>query len=146
MAEHGHGIGVHLILIADGSVLLGRRENTGFADGWWSVPGGRLEPGEKAAAGAIREAAEELGITIAEADLKFAHACHHLDPDGHARLGLFFTATVWTGSPVNAEPEKCSKLDWHLFDALPANTVDYARTAIQLAGQGVTYSEHGWAA
>lgn len=144
MAERGHGIGVHLILIAEDYVLLGRRENTGFADGWWSVPGGRLEPGEEAKAGVIREAAEELGITIVEADLEFAHACHHLDPDGHARLGLFFTATAWIGQPVNAEPEKCSKLDWHLLDALPSNTVGYARTAIQLAGRGISYSQYGW--
>lgn len=145
MAEHGHGVGVHLILIADGAVLLGRRENTGFADGRWSVPGGRLEH-EAAKLGVIREAAEELGITIAEHDLTFAHTCHHLDPDGRARIGMFFTATVWTGEIVNAEPDKCSKLAWHLLDALPADTVDYARSAILLARQGITYSQHGWPA
>lgn len=144
MAEHGHGIGVHLILIADGRVLLGQRENTGFADGWWSLPGGRLEQNEPASQGAAREAAEELGIQVAEADLSFAHLCHHLDPDGRARMGVFFTATTWEGEPVNAEPDKCSKLAWHLLDALPANTVDYARTAIRLAANGTRYSQHGW--
>lgn len=144
MAEHGHGVGVHLILIADGSVLLGRRENTGFADGCWSVPGGRLEPGEAAERGVIREAAEELGIQIDEADLAFAHLCHHLDPDGKTRLGIFFTATAWQGQPTNREPDKCSKLAWHLLDALPENTVDYARTAIRFAIEGTRYSQHGW--
>lgn len=144
MAEHGHGVGVHLILIADGSVLLGRRENTGFADGCWSVPGGRLEAGEPLKFGAAREAAEELGIEIDEADLEFAHLCHHQDPDGKARIGVFFTATTWRGQPTNTEPDKCSKLAWHLLDALPANTVDYARTAIHLAAEGTRYSQHGW--
>jgi 8-oxo-dGTP diphosphatase len=144
MAEHGHGIGVHLILIADASVLLGRRENTGFADGYWSVPGGRLEPGEPLKTGAAREAAEELGIEINEADLEFAHLCHHQDPDGKARLGVFFTTTRWRGQPTNNEPDKCSKLAWHLLDALPENTVDYTRTAIHHATEGTHYSQHGW--
>lgn len=145
MAELGHGVGVHLILIADDRILLGQRANTGFADGSWSVPGGRLEVGEPAVCGAAREAAEELGIAIAEADLTFCHLCHHLDPDGRARLGIFFTATIWSGEPVNAEPHKCSKLAWHLLDALPENTVDYARTAIRMAAEAIPYSQHGWA-
>lgn len=144
MGEHGHGVGVHLILLTDGSVLLGQRVNTGFADGRWSVPQGRLELGEPAARGAIREAAEELGIEIAESDLSFAHLCHHLDPDGSARLGVFFTATTWRGRPINREPDKCSKLAWHPLDALPENTVDYARTAISHATTGTRYSQHGW--
>ena len=144
MAENGHGVGVHLILVADGHVLLGRRENTGFADGHWSVPGGRLEPGEPATHGAIREAREELDIEIAENDLTFAHLCHHHDPDGNARLGIFFTSNTWHGEPTNREPDKCSKLTWHLVDALPGNTVDYARTAIHLATEGTRYSQHGW--
>lgn len=144
MAAQGHGVGVHLILIADGSVLLGQRANTGFADGDWSVPGGHLEAGEPAVRGAAREAAEELSIEIAETDLEFCHLCHHLDPDGRARIGIFFTATTWRGEPVNAEPDKCSKLAWHLLDALPEKTVDYARTAIRLAAAGTRYSQHGW--
>jgi 8-oxo-dGTP diphosphatase len=144
MAEHGHGVGVHLILIADGSVLLGLRENTGFADGCWSVPGGRLEPGEPLTAGVVREAAEEVGIEIAEADLEFAHLCHHQDPDGRARLGVFFTATAWAGEPINREPEKCSKLAWHPLTMLPDNTVDYARTAIHYAIDATHFSQHGW--
>jgi len=144
MAEHGHGVGVHLILIADGGVLLGRREGTGFADGFWSVPGGRLVLGEPARHGVAREAAEELGIEIDEADLEFVHLCHHLDPDGKARLGIFFTATTWRGEVTNREPDKCSKLAWHLLDALPENTVDYARTAIRLAIEGTRYSQNGW--
>lgn len=43
------------------------------------------------------------GITIDLADLRFTHLCHHADPDGQARIGVFFTATRWTGTPVNAE-------------------------------------------
>jgi 8-oxo-dGTP diphosphatase len=73
---------VHLILAEGRKVLLLRRANTGFADGWWSVPGGSLEHGETLPQAAAREALEEIGVTIDPADLSFAHLCHHADPDG----------------------------------------------------------------
>jgi len=44
-----------------GEVLLVRR----IDDGYWELPGGRLEVGESAAQAVIREVAEELGVTIA---------------------------------------------------------------------------------
>ena len=86
-ASYRPHVGVHLILAADGKVLLLRRANTGFADGSWSVPGGCLDEGETLPAAAAREAREELGITIDPAGLAFAHLCHHADPDGQARIG-----------------------------------------------------------
>lgn len=146
MAEQdtGHGVGVHLILISDGHVLLGQRMNTGFADGWWHVPGGHLDPGESLPAGAAREANEELGIEIAREDLSFVHLNHHLDADGIARVGVFFTATRWTDEPVNAEPHKCSKVAWFRLDDLPVETVDYAVAAIRHHQQGATFGTHGW--
>ncbi|MEO3859825.1 NUDIX domain-containing protein [Acrocarpospora sp. B8E8] len=121
-------VGVHLILIQDEKILLLQRANTGFADGDWSVPGGRLDQGEALPHSAAREALEELGIHINPDDLTFTHLCHHADPDGQARIGVFFTATRWTGTPVNAEPDKCSTIDWFAPHALPSNTVGYIRT------------------
>ena len=140
----GHGVGVHLILIRDHHVLLGQRSNTGFADGWWHVPGGRLDPGESVEMGAIREAREELGIEIALADLEFAHLVHHLDADGVGRLGVFFTCSRWTGEPVNAEPDKCSKLAWYRRDGLPEETVDYAVSALHDHQAGTAFAAIGW--
>ena len=43
-----------------GRVLLVRRAD----DGYWELPGGRVEVGESASAAVIREVAEEAGITI----------------------------------------------------------------------------------
>src|SRR5215469_4434136 len=103
-------VGVHLILLRDQQVLLLRRANTGFADGAWSVPGGSLDDGETLVAAAAREALEETGLAIDPDDLAFAHLCHHADPDGLARIGVFFTAHRWAGQPVNAEPHLCSEV------------------------------------
>ncbi|MBV9729828.1 MAG: NUDIX domain-containing protein, partial [Pseudonocardiales bacterium] len=42
-----------------GEVLLVRRAD----DGYWELPGGRIEIGESASAAVIREVAEETGVT-----------------------------------------------------------------------------------
>jgi 8-oxo-dGTP diphosphatase len=137
-------VGVHLIITEGSKVLLLRRANTGFADGSWSVPGGSLEDGEPLPAAAAREAREELGITLDPADLAFAHLCHHADPDGLARIGVFFSARRWTGEPVNAEPHKCSEIAWHAIGELPDDIVSYIRTGLNAYGEGSAFSLDGW--
>ena len=48
-----------------GEVLLVRR----IDDGYWELPGGRLEVGESAAQAVIREVAEEAGVTMRSSGL-----------------------------------------------------------------------------
>jgi mutator protein MutT len=48
----------------NGRLLLVRRGRPP-AEGHWSVPGGRIEPGETAAAAAVREVREETGLDVA---------------------------------------------------------------------------------
>lgn len=144
--DYRPNVGVHLVLTnPDGQVLLLQRANTGYADGNWSVPGGRLDDGETLPAGAAREAFEELGIHIDHDDLTFGHVCHHADPDGERRIGFFFTITKWAGDVVNAEPGKCSALEWVKPDDLPDNTVGYIRQGVHatLTSPG-SISLHGW--
>lgn len=137
-------VGVHLILRQQNKVLLLLRANTGFADGSWSVPGGCLDAGESLPEGAAREAREELGIVVDPADLAFAHLCHHADPDGQARIGVFFAADRWTGEPANAEPGKCDKIDWFGLDDLPDDVVTYIRTGIDAYRRGQPFSLDAW--
>jgi ADP-ribose pyrophosphatase YjhB (NUDIX family) len=139
-------VGVHLILTNGEKVLLLRRANTGFADGSWSVPGGCLDEGETLPAAAIREAREETGITIDPADLAFTHVCHHADPDGQARVGVFFTTVRWTGEPVNAEPGKCSEIAWHDLSDLPDDIVGYIRAGLRAHTRNDAFSLDGWPA
>ena len=76
-----------------GEVLLVRR----IDDGFWELPGGRVEVGESAADAVIREVAEESGVTIALTGLSgvYSDPTHVLlDPDGtvHQQLALCFHA------------------------------------------------------
>lgn len=55
-------IDVLLLLVRDHDVLLALRENTGYADGQWNLPSGKLEDGEHILDALVRETREELVI------------------------------------------------------------------------------------
>ncbi len=81
-----------------GEVLLVRR----IDDGYWELPGGRVEVGESAAQAVIREVAEESGVSIALTGLSgvYSDPTHVLlDPDGsvHQQLALCFHAAPIPG-------------------------------------------------
>ncbi|MFE4515143.1 NUDIX domain-containing protein [Kitasatospora sp. NPDC056783] len=139
-------IGVHLVLVEDGRVLLGRRRNTSFAEDQWHTPAGHLEEDESVLRAMAREAWEELGITIAEDDLVLLHALHHLDADdGRGRLQLFFRPLRYRGRVANREPEKCHELRWWpLGDGLPRDTVPYTAHALARIAEGSAVSAVGW--
>ncbi len=135
-------IDLHLVLLHDGHILMGRRRNTEFAAGQYHVPAGRLEPDETIADGIIREAMEEAGIAIAPQDLDLVHVLHFRGRTD--RLSMFFSANRWTGEIENREPDKCFGWEWLPTDDLPAETVAYARQAIADIVAGRRLGLFGW--
>ncbi|GGM68127.1 NUDIX domain-containing protein [Longimycelium tulufanense] len=142
MARYKACIDVHLILRRDTDILLGLRRNTGYADGCWHLPSGHTEEGESATAAVVREAAEEIGVTLAEGDVRFVHVMHHRTNEG--RLALFFQASRWTGEVTNREPDKCAGWQWFALDALPEAMIPYAAQALAHVGKGEPYAERCW--
>lgn len=140
--RHRLCIDVHLLLRDRDRVLLARRKNTGFADGAYHPPAGRLEDGEPATAGLAREALEEIGITINPSQARLVHVMHHRTNE--ARLALFYEVTEWAGQPRNREPSKCSGLRWFNLKDLPREITPYARDALRQLAAGEIYSERGW--
>jgi 8-oxo-dGTP diphosphatase len=133
----------HLVLVNDdGQVLLGRRQNTGFADGSFHLPSGHLEPGETLVDALIREAKEETGVTIGPEHVEFAHVMH--DASGGGRAQFFFLVRQWAGTPVNCEPGKCSELAWFALDRLPEPIVAYCAEALARIVAGQRFSVYGW--
>jgi ADP-ribose pyrophosphatase YjhB (NUDIX family) len=133
-------IDLHVILRNGSAVLFGLRKNTGFCDGMYHLPAGRLEQAETILEGTAREAKEELGIDIEIADLALVHTMHHRS----GRVAFFFEALKWAGDVTNAEPHKCASLTWFSNDRLPENLVAYARAALERIDDGKTFSAFGW--
>ncbi len=125
-------IGVHLILRKNDKILLARRYGTGYADGCYNFPCGHLDPDEEVKTGLIREAKEELGIIIKEADLTFI-GCTHWRSNKQS-VNLFFECQQWQGEPENGEPDKCDDVSWFALCGLPEKMV--SQTAVVLGSYG----------
>ncbi|PPJ23134.1 NUDIX hydrolase [Nocardia nova] len=132
----------HLVLRRGNEVLFGQRQNTGFEDGAWHLPSGHLEADESVIDALIREAEEEIGVTIAPGDVHFSHIMHNSSSGG--RMAFFFTVRTWQGEPTNREPEKCSALEWFAADTLPDHMIDYCRVAMEHIAHGRSFSVYGW--
>jgi 8-oxo-dGTP diphosphatase len=133
---------MYLILIHDNKILLMRRKNTGYEDGNYGVPSGHLEDGESLKYGMVREAKEEIDIDIDMNDIELVHIMHRREHD--IRIDFFFKVKKYTGTPRNAEPDKCDDLQWFPLDDLPANTIPYIKEAIEKSLAKHMYSEIGW--
>ena len=135
---------VHLLFFQKNQVLLSRRFNTGFEDGNYSVPAGHLNGGETVRMAAVREALEEIGVSINLDDVAFATVMHRKSDD--ERVDFFVHIMEWDGEPFNAEPEKCDELRWCDLDALPENTIPYVTSAIRNYLEDIPFEEFGWRA
>ncbi|MFI6367633.1 NUDIX domain-containing protein [Nocardia sp. NPDC050630] len=133
---------VHLVLRRGNEVLFGQRQNTGFEDGAWHLPSGHLEADESVITALIREAEEEIGVSIKPEDVHFSHIMHNSSSGG--RIAFFFTVQNWQGEPDNREPDKCAALEWFSTDALPDHMIDYCRVAMQHIAKSQPFSVYSW--
>lgn len=112
----------------DGEVLLQRRQNTGFMDGYWAASAaGHVEPGEACTDTVVREAREEIGISVSAGDLEPLCAVHrHQETDRPVdqRVDFFFACRRWSGEPALQET-KASGLSWFGLASLPEPVVPH---------------------
>ena len=134
-----------VILRRGDSVAFVLRKNTDWMDGHYGLPAGKLERNESFMVGALREAKEEVGVVIEEADLRHALTVHRkADDDDMDWIDMYFEASKWQGEPHNAEPDVHSELAWLDINNLPKNMVPPVRSALQQIANGQTYAEYGW--
>jgi 8-oxo-dGTP diphosphatase len=101
----------------DGAVLLARRTRPP-AEGMWSLPGGRLEPGEALAEGALRELMEEVGVSAAIVAFN-----RHVEAIGRQgdHLAYHFVVCSFVGRWLSGEPQtgpEASEVGWFRPDDL----------------------------
>lgn len=132
----------YVVFVRNGKILFSKRKNTGYMDGWYSVPAGHIEDNESLVRGTIREIEEETGIQLKENSIRLVHVMHRRETD--IRMDFFFLAETWEGEPANRETKKCGELRWVSVDRLPKHTIPYIRIAIENWQKNVVYSEVGW--
>ncbi|GGF57496.1 hypothetical protein GCM10011519_34310 [Marmoricola endophyticus] len=134
---------------ADGTeVLLQQRQHTGYMDGHWVAgAAGHVEPAETAAGCAVREALEEIGVTIAEEDLRPLTVMQRRNGDApvEQRVDWYFSCERWSGVPAVQEPEKCAGLRWAPLAQLPSPVPAYERAVLEgvLRGDLPVLTHHG---
>lgn len=128
-----------VLLDGAGRFLLAQRPSGKVYAGYWEFPGGKVEPGERAADALVRELHEELGIEVTCAspwltrDFEYEHA--------DVRL-RFFRVTAWRGELHGREQQAFA---WQRIGApevgpiLPANDPILAALALP-AVYAVTHS------
>ena len=119
----------YVVFRRDDEVLLQLRQNTGYRDGFWATAAaGHVELDESVYAAAVRESAEELGVTIAVEDLA-SLCCMHRTHGNHdpidERADFFFQCRRWSGEPRIMEPVKNAELNWFPLYALPDPVVPH---------------------
>jgi 8-oxo-dGTP diphosphatase len=88
------------------------------AGGYWSLPSGRIEPGESQADAVVREVAEELGLGV--------RACEKVwecpTDDGRYTLHWWTVIEMVADAPLRPDPTEVSEARWVSADEFLALT------------------------
>ena len=141
-------VNVHLVLMnTKNEILLLHRLNTGIYDGYWGLPAGKVDVGESPQQAMIREAREELNITIQPAfGSVFVYKTESMLYPGTLwhDINFFFCASESNVHAINNEPSKHSEIRWFSLSDLPKNLIPVCRRGIEQVEQKVWYGEDGF--
>jgi 8-oxo-dGTP diphosphatase len=135
----GEGAGTEVLLQLRGP-------GTDYMPGHWATAAaGHVELGESAHGAAAREAAEELGITVAPGDLEPLCAMQRTLPGVadpvEQRVDYFLTTRRWAGDPAIQEPEKATRLGWFRPAELPEPMVPHERVLLGMVADSLVTGE-----
>lgn len=135
---------IPLVLVAaaalvrnDGRLLLAQRPMGKPMAGLWEFPGGKVEAGESLQGALARELKEELGLTVAEADMSaFSFAAH--DYERFRLLMPVFLVRRWRGELEAREGQQLAWVSAEEIGSYPAPAADIA-----LFAQFIDWSKAG---
>jgi 8-oxo-dGTP diphosphatase len=119
-------VGVGCIVMRGGETLLvqSRRE------GQWSSPGGNLDFGESPTDCALRETAEEAGVTLAA--VEFLAVTNDVMPErGTHYITIWMVGEADTGEISIADEQEIADAGWFPLDSLPEPKHPYFENLLQ---------------
>jgi ADP-ribose pyrophosphatase YjhB (NUDIX family) len=131
------GISVLLLPISEGKIFLIKRANTGWEDGKWSIPGGRVEIGYGIKQTALKELKEETGIELQEKDLRLVHIEYIKD----RFINFFFSFTPSDLNIIPQEKNKVSDFGWFDLNKLPEPIAANGIRVLEMISKGEFFSE-----
>ena len=132
---------VYLIIRNDaGKILLQRRKGTNLWPGFLALPAGHIDVGENAYEAAIREAKEELGITIAKDDIIDTFVVNRKNKSLPSYYDVYLEIKSYYGNINIMEPEKCEELIWSDINNLPDDVITFEKEAIKNNLKGIKFS------
>ena len=115
-----HPVVVHCILLQRDQVYLMRRFQTGFADGYYSLPGGYWEAGESLHQACARECAEEAGVTLSDSRLLTTMTYRRARPGPLTQgINAVFVSESFSPQPKIMESHLCDQADFYDINQLP---------------------------
>jgi len=132
---------VYGILRKDNKILLMRRSNTGYKDGFLTLPAGHIEKDELPKETMLRELKEETGLICDFASIIGVYAMHRISSSGRTYVDYYFEILKYSGNPKIKELEKCDHMDWYDIENIPENTLPHIKTALNHIKNKVPVSE-----
>jgi ADP-ribose pyrophosphatase YjhB (NUDIX family) len=125
MAEQKVGVGFGVLMLREGKILLGKRNDDPVkadsalrGEGTWTMPGGKLHYGETFEEGAAREVLEETGIQLNSVQLIGVNN----DKNEHAHfITMAMMSEDFEGEPQVMEPDEITEWKWFEQHELPKN-------------------------
>jgi mutator protein MutT len=132
--QQAHTCVYGIIINNDNKVLLMKRANTGFSDGMYTIPGGKIDDLELPSTAFIREMQEEVNLNINKSQLNCVMTQHRISY-GYACVDFYYLVKEENADLTNIkinEPHKCDELKWVDVNNLPNELLEYVRNAITL--------------
>jgi 8-oxo-dGTP diphosphatase len=142
-AKKRPGVGFGVMVLDEGRVLLGRRNDDPVkassmlhGEGTWTMPGGKLDFGETLVSGARRELLEETGLKAGK--LRLVSLTDDMAGDAHFVTAGFLCET-FSGSARAMEPEEITEWKWFPVGKLPEKVFPPSRKILENFSKGVVY-------